>query len=128
MSKRNKIIYWIATIWLASGLLAGGIQQLFGSENFNEIFQHLGYPLYLMHILGVWKILGAIAILIPGYKLIKEWAYAGSFFIWTGALVSHLVLRDVSESIPAVILTALTVISWYFRPENRKIILVTNKK
>jgi hypothetical protein len=121
MNKANKIIYWISTIWLASGLLAGGIQQLFLTNNFVEIFEHLGYPLYLMRILGVWKVLGAIIILIPGFKLLKEWAYAGSFFVWTGALISHVVLGDISMSFPAIVLTILTVVSWYFRPENRKI-------
>jgi hypothetical protein len=126
MNKRNKIIYWVATIWLASGLLAGGIQQLFLTENFVEIFQHLGYPLYLMRILGAWKILGAIAILIPGYRLLKEWAYAGSFFLWTGALISHLVWGDVDMSFPAIILTILTLVSWSFRPKERKIVLTDN--
>lgn len=121
MKKADKIIYWIATIWLASGLLAGGIQQLFLTNNFVEIFEHLGYPLYLMRILGAWKVLGAIIILIPGFKLLKEWAYAGSFFVWTGALISHVVLGDISMSFPAIILTILTIVSWYFRPENRKI-------
>jgi len=121
MSKRKKIIYWVATIWLASGLLPGGIQQLFWTKNFVAIFEHLGYPLYLMYILGTWKVLGAVVILIPGFKLLKEWAYAGSFFVWTGALVSHVALGDVATSFPAVALIILTLVSWYFRPPNRKI-------
>lgn len=121
MNKRNKIIYWIATVWLASGLLAGGIQQLFLTKNFVEIFEHLGYPLYLMYIIGAWKVLGAVVILIPGFRLLKEWAYAGSFFVWSGALISHIALGDVAMSFPAVVLIILTLVSWYFRPENRKI-------
>lgn len=121
MSKSKKIIYWVATIWLASGLLAGGVQQLFMTDNFVEIFQHLHYPLYLMCILGAWKVLAAIAILVPDFKLLKEWAYAGSFFVWTGALVSHLVFGDLVMSMPAVILIILTMVSWYCRPESRKI-------
>ena len=121
MKKRNKIIYWIATIWLASGLLAGGLQQMFLTKNFVAIFEHLGYPLYLMYILGVWKLLATIAILIPGFRLLKEWAYAGSFFVWSGALVSHLFLGDSGMAIfPSVVLLLLTVVSWYFRPAERK--------
>src|SRR3546814_11364645 len=89
MKKRNTIIYWVSTIGLASGMLAGGIQQLFLSGNFVEIFESLGYPLYFMHLLGVWKILGTIAILVPGYRFLKEWTYAGFFFVWSGALFSH---------------------------------------
>lgn len=122
MNKRNKIIYWIATIWLTSGLLAGGIQQVFYQKNFAEIFDQLGYPDYLMIILGVWKIFGAGAILVPGYKLLKEWAYAGSFFVWSGALFSHVAMHhSFSAIVPAITLLIMTVASWYFRPTGRKI-------
>jgi hypothetical protein len=125
MKKSNKIIYWIATIWLASGLLAGGLQQMFLTKNFVAIFEHLGYPLYLMYILGVWKVLATIAILVPGFRLLKEWAYAGSFFVWSGALVSHLFLGDsLMATLPAVVLLLLTVVSWYFRPADRKMQLL----
>jgi hypothetical protein len=119
--RAGKIIYWIATLWLASGLLAGGLQQLFQTQNFVVIFEHLEYPLYLMYILGAWKILATIAILVPRFRLLKEWAYAGSFFVWSGALVSHIALGDALTAImPSVILLLLTILSWYFRPENRK--------
>jgi hypothetical protein len=137
MNKRNKIVparmirsggYWIATIWLASGLLAGGLQQIFHTKNFVDIFVHLGYPLYFMSILGAWKILSVIAILIPGFKLLKEWAYAGSFFVWSGAVFSHIAIGDpMIEIFPGLVLLILTVVSWYFRPENRKIISINQK-
>lgn len=130
MKKRNKITaarklhsagYWIATIWLASGLLAGGLQQLFHTKNFVDIFVHLGYPLYLLTMLGIWKILGTTAILVPGFKLLKEWAYAGSFFVWVGAIFSHVALGDsIKEIFPGIVLLILTVVSWYLRPANRK--------
>lgn len=126
MKKRDKIIYWVATIWLASGMLAGGLQQVFFTENFIDIFEHLGYPLYFMYILGAWKILGVIAILVPGFGLLKEWTYAGFFFVWSGALLSHLAMGDpLAEIMPSVILLILTVVSWYFRPPGRKIVLAT---
>jgi len=86
----------------------------------------LGYPVYLLTILGIWKILGTIAVLIPKFPLLKEWAYAGFFFIMSGAIFSHIAVSDpVTELLPSLLLLFLTVISWYFRPANRKIILQT---
>ena len=94
MTKRNKIIYWIATIWLALGMLATGIVQLLKSKRGQAelCIAHLGYPVYLLTILGVWKILGVIAVLIPKFPLLKEWAYAGFFFIMSGAIFSHIAI------------------------------------
>jgi hypothetical protein len=123
MEKRNKIIYWIATIWLASGMLAGGIQQLLQLGGYVDILHHLGYPLYFMSIIGAWKILGVAAILIPGFTLLKEWTYAGFFYVMSGAVISHLVVGDgIKGTYPAATLLLLTVVSWYFRPANRKMI------
>jgi hypothetical protein len=77
-------------------------------------------------ILGVAKILGVAALLIPKFPLVKEWAYAGFFFIMSGAVFSHLALgHSMNEIFPSVLLLVLTVVSWYFRPADRKIILVT---
>jgi uncharacterized membrane protein len=81
----------------------------------------LGYPVYVMTILGVWKILGVIAVLVPKYPLLKEWAYAGFFFTMSGAMISHIVVHDpFSEIFPSVLLLTLTVVSWNFRPESRR--------
>lgn len=122
MTKRNKIIYWIVTIFLSIGMLAGGIQQMLQIGGYNEIVTNLGYPLYLLSIIGTWKILGVIIILIPKFPLIKEWAYAGFFFVMSGATISHLVVGQAfSEAIPSLILLTVTVLSWYFRPADRKI-------
>jgi hypothetical protein len=130
MTKRNKIIYWIATIWLALGMVASGSLQLLRVEAEGALappgvygIKHLGYPVYLLTILGTWKILGVIAVLVPKFPLIKEWAYAGFFFLLTGAVFSHLAAGDAAiELFPALLLLVLTVVSWYFRPEGRKII------
>jgi uncharacterized membrane protein YphA (DoxX/SURF4 family) len=122
MTKRNKIIYWISTIWLALGMLAGGLQQIFHTKAFVDIIVHLGYPLYFLYILGVWKILGVIAILIPKFSLLKEWAYAGFFFAMSGGVFSHIASGDsINEIAPSLSLLILTVVSWYFRPADRKI-------
>jgi uncharacterized membrane protein len=122
MTKRNKIIYWISTIWLALAMLASGLQQIFQTKGFVDIIVHLGYPLYFMYILGVWKILGVIAILIPKFSQLKEWAYAGFFFAMSGAVFSHIASGDsMNEIFPSLVLLILTLASWYFRPDDRKI-------
>lgn len=127
MEKRNKIIYWIVTIFLSTGMLAGGIQQTLQIGGYNEIITKLHYPLYVLSILGVWKILGVIAILIPKFPLLKEWAYAGFFFAMSGAAISHFAVgQSFTEAVPALILLIVTILSWYFRPSNRKIISKNN--
>lgn len=122
MNKRNKIIYWIATIWLALGMLSTAIVQLIKMEEEVESINALGYPAYLLSILGVWKILGVIAIFIPKFPLIKEWAYAGFFFVMSGAIISHLAVGDELITLfGPTLLFVLTIASWYFRPANRKL-------
>lgn len=122
MSKRNKIVYWAATIFLSFGMLAGGIQQLLQIGGYNEIVTRLGYPLYMLSILGVWKILGVAAVLWPKRPLLKEWAYAGFFFAMTGAVISHIVMKEpYVEVVPSLTLLVVIIVSWYFRPADRKI-------
>ncbi len=128
MTKRNKIIYWVSTVWLSFGMTSGGIFQMMKMEDAVKNFQHLGYPEYLLTILGVWKLLGVIAILIPKYALIKEWAYAGFFFAMSGAFVSHIIMRDsFGDTFPSVLTMILVVVSWYFRPEDRRLVNITGK-
>lgn len=127
MQKTNKIIYWVTTLFLSIGMTAGGVQQMLQIGGYNEIVSSLGYPLYLLSILGVWKLLGVVVILIPKFPLLKEWAYAGFFFAMSGAFVSHLVVGQAfSEAVPSLILLSVTVLSWYFRPADRKIIFDKN--
>jgi len=123
MEKRNKIIYWIATALLAIGMLQSGIFAVLRTKQWVDLVTALGYPVYFLTILGIWKILGVIAILIPRFKLLKEWAYAGFFFAMTGALVSHLACADYSVKaiLGPVFQTVFIVLSWYFRPASRKI-------
>ncbi|KRD57668.1 DoxX-like family protein [Flavobacterium sp. Root935] len=121
MTKRNKIIYWIATLWLALGMASTGIVQLIQNKEEIEMMKHLGYPLYFLTLLGVWKLLGVIAILIPKFGLLKEWAYAGFFFAMSGAVVSHLACGDgAKELFGPLLLIVLTIFSWYYRPAERK--------
>jgi hypothetical protein len=126
MIMRNNIIYWIVTLWLALGMVSTGIAQLLKLKlppGALDMMHHLGYPVYLLLLLGVWKLLGVVAVLIPKYPLLKEWAYAGFFFIMTGALYSHIAVGDpLSEMAPALLLLVLTILSWYFRPASRKLV------
>jgi hypothetical protein len=130
MTKLNKIIYWVATLWLASGMLSTGVLQLVRAKAEGALappgtygITHLGYPIYFLTILGVWKTLGVVAKLIPRFPLLKEWAYAGFFFVMSGAIFSHIAVGDrVIEILPSLLLLILTVVSWYFRPANRKVI------
>src|SRR5215472_7578850 len=129
MTKRNKIIYWISTLWLASGMLATGTLQLSRARAEGALappgvygITHLGYPIYFLTILGVWKTLGVVAVLIPKFPLLKEWAYAGFFFAMSGAAFSHIAVGDpTKELVPSLLLLTLSVVSWYFRLVDRKI-------
>jgi hypothetical protein len=122
MTKRNKIIYWVSTLWLSLGMLSTGIVQLIKMEAEVSNFTQLGYPVYLLSILGIWKILGVVAVLMPKFPLLKEWAYAGFFFSMSGAVVSHIIVGDgLNEIFPPLLLLLLTMVSWYFRPADRKI-------
>ena len=129
MSKRNKIIYWIATVWLSLGMLATGVQQLLklrleGAVSPPGVYgiELLGYPVYFLTLLGIWKMLGVIVLLSPKFPLLKEWAYAGFFFLTTSAIFSHLASGNpVKEIFPSLLLLVLTIVSWYYRPANRKL-------
>jgi hypothetical protein len=125
MSKRTKIIYWIATCWLALGMSSSAITQLIRlPEEVEKTSVGLGYPEYFLTIIGLWKLAGVLAVLVPKYPLVKEWAYAGFFFLTTGALASHFAAGDaLLESFGASLLLVLTVVSWYFRPDSRKLVL-----
>jgi len=119
MTKRNKIIYWVATIWLSLGMVSTGGVQLFKVKEEVDMFNQLGYPAYLLTILGVWKMLGVVAVLIPKFPLLKEWAYAGFFFAMSGAIFSHLAIGDgAKELFGPTLLLILTVVSWYFSPDS----------
>jgi len=124
-TKKNRIIYWIFTIWMALGMVSTGLGQLFkqktGAAGADSI-AHLGYPVYFLTIIGLWKILGSIVALAPKLPVLKEWAYAGFFFTMTGAVISHIIMRDtITDILPALLLLTLTLISWYSRPADRKV-------
>ena len=122
MTKRNKILYWIATILIVLGTLPGGVGQMAHAKWSIDLFRHLGYPMYILTFIGMWKVVGGIVLTIPKFPLVKEWAYAGFFFAMSGAAFSHIASGDrVNQTLPSLVLLVLTVVSWYFRPANRRI-------
>jgi uncharacterized membrane protein YphA (DoxX/SURF4 family) len=123
MKKTKLITYWVATALLSFGMLGSGLSQIFQTQAMADLVTPLGYPPYFLTIIGVWKVLGVITILLPGLKLPKEWAYAGFFFVMTGAVISHLANGDytLQAIIGPVMQTLFVILSWYFRPAGRKI-------
>jgi hypothetical protein len=119
-SKARLIAYWIITGILSLVFLNGGINDFLKQDPYYGLLLKMGYPGYFSVILGVWKTLGIIAILIPGFKLLKEWAYAGYFFLLSGAVISHLQIGD--HIIFQLIILVLLILSWYLRPESRRVI------
>jgi hypothetical protein len=113
--------YWLATVVVAGELGLGGNWDIARLPFVTNLVTHLGYPSYFLVLLGTWKVLGAFALLIPHRPLLKEWAYAGAFFTYTGAIVSHLTTGyDLSEVGLLAVLTVLTVLSWALRPPSRR--------
>jgi hypothetical protein len=113
--------YWLATAAVAGELALGGIWDIARIPLVANLVTHLGYPSYFLVLLGTWKLLGALALLVPGRPLLKEWAYAGAFFTYTGAIVSHLTTGyALGELGPLAVLTVLIVLSWALRPPSRR--------
>ncbi|MFC4778942.1 DoxX family protein [Paenibacillus sp. GCM10023252] len=121
-SRWRTIAYWVTTILGPASFVIGGTLFLMGAEQPVEQMKHLGLPLYLLNILGVWKLLGAIAVLLPRTPLLKEWAYAGFFFHLSGAAAAHALAGDGFTAIaqPLVFL-ALTIASYLLRPASRRL-------
>ena len=110
---------------MALGMLSTGLVQLFKVPSGIQPILNLGYPEYFLTILGVWKILGVIALLIPKLPLVKEWVYAGFFFTMSGAVLSHLAMKSpANEIFPSLLLLVLTLLSWYFRPADRRLVAI----
>jgi hypothetical protein len=114
--KMRKNVYRMTTGIVALALLAGGIADVVHIRPLAEGIKRIGYPVYLLTILGCWKTLGATALVWPGLPMLKEWAYAGIFFLMTGAAISHAVCGEKVYVIAPASLAALGVISWWLRP------------
>ncbi|MBB5340717.1 DoxX family protein [Tunturiibacter gelidoferens] len=125
-TKAKNITYWTTTGLIAFFIGSGGCAQMvqfFGNPH--GVVPVLGYPMYFFAILGFWKALGAIAILVPRYPRLKEWAYAGIFFDLTGAAASCAAVGGYGaygfHVLAPLILTVFTAVSWALRPPSRTI-------
>lgn len=118
------VLYWIFTLPVAFEMTAGGVWDLLWIEYVRVILAHLGYPMYLLTILGIWKIPCALVLLVPRFPRLKEWAYAGAFFTYSGAIASHLAIGDGAALwMPPLVLAVFTLASWAMRPAERRSLL-----
>ena len=119
MSKKIKISYWVSTGMFSAFIIMSAIPDIFSSPQAVAVFQHLGYPIYLLPFIGIAKFLGILAVLVPGFPWIKEWAYAGLLFDLLGAMYSSIALDDPAIAIaPAVIGLVLLTGSYFFYHKN----------
>ena len=116
------VAFWITTVLGPTSFVIGGVLGIRQSPEVIASTQHLGYPLYFATLLGVWKLLGAIAITAPGLPRVKEWAYAGFGFDLIAATISHAAVGDpTAEIVAPLVFLALVVASWALRPESRRL-------
>jgi hypothetical protein len=116
------MIYWAATGLFCLAFTAGGVGHALRLDNMAEGMTALGYPAYVMTILGVAKLAGVIALLAPGYPLLKEWAYAGFAFDLLGALASHAFIGDAPEEfVGPIVLLGVGTVSYLQRPGSRRL-------
>ncbi len=127
LMKLKLIGYWMTTAAIAFEALAGGATDLihgpvllFAGDPVVLVVVQLGYPVYLLTILGVWKLLGAVAFLVPRFPRLKEWAYAGTFFVYVGATASWVARGGgLGDLIAPLAFAVLTLASWVLRPPSR---------
>lgn len=114
--------FWATTLVVVAELMAGSVWNLKPIEWVEAQLRHLGYPHYFAYILGVWQAAAAAVIITPRLPLIKEWAYAGTFFLWSGAVLSHLSVGDGPVNWgPPLMFATFAVASWALRPADRRL-------
>jgi DoxX-like protein len=120
--------YWTTTTLVALALLSGGAASLLGAEGPVRGMAELGYPAYFVTLLGLWKVLGSLAILAPRLPLLKEWAYAGIAFNLSGAAVSHFAMgHPAAKVIVPLVILGLAAASWALRPASRRLVLAATE-
>jgi DoxX-like family len=119
----HALSYWVFTLILAFEMVAGSMWDLLQIEYVRGVFDHLGYPHYLLLILGAWKLPCAVTILVPRLVRLKEWAYAGAFFNYSGAVASHLFVGDDADQwVAPMVFAVFTLASWALRPPDRRFV------
>lgn len=121
-AKQRNLAYWTTTLVIAFSLISGGAAQALGQHDTVAGVVRLGYPLYFITLLGIWKVLGGLAIVAPGFPRLKEWAYAGAFFDLTGASISSAASGiGIRHAIVPLVLAAVAMVSWALRPATRRL-------
>ena len=122
-SRYRVIGYWVTTALVVFELALGGVWDILRVPQVRDLIERLGYPQYLLVILGIWKLLGAVALVIPRFPRLKEWAYAGVLFDLTGAVASLLAsgLVDAGTLAYPITMTGVAVTSWALRPPSRRL-------
>jgi uncharacterized membrane protein YphA (DoxX/SURF4 family) len=116
----RKIVFWVATALVAIEALYGAFTYLTTDPHAVENFRHVGYPQQLRILLGIAKLAGAIALLVPRLPTLKEWAYAGFTFTWIAATVAHYLAGDGVVTVIPVVLIGLLAVSYVTRPVDRR--------
>ncbi len=120
--KPQAIVYWVSTALIAAAFVLGGAIDATARPPAVAFLAHLGYPAYFATLIGVWKVLGGVAVLAPRLPRLKEWAYAGIFFDLTGAAVSHAASGDgASRIVTPLVLVGIGCASWLLRPQSRRL-------
>jgi DoxX-like family len=120
------IAYWFFTLLVAYEMVAGGFWDLLRIGYVRAVLAHLGYPMLLLFVMGVWKIPCALAILTPRFQRLKEWAYAGAAINYWGAFASHLINRDGPKFwVFPLVYIIFTFVSWALRPAERRLASTT---
>ncbi len=119
----KSVAYWITTSIIAFVLLGGGIASVAMLHDNVAGMARLGYPAYMLVILGVWKLLGGIVLVAPKLPRLKEWAYAGAIFDLTGAAVSNTVSgMGIAHVASPIVFAAIALASWALRPARRRLL------
>jgi uncharacterized membrane protein YphA (DoxX/SURF4 family) len=116
----RKIAYWATTGLLSAMSLFAAYSYLSGAPQAVEGFARVGYPQQLRILLGIAKLLGVIALLVPGWPRLKDWAYAGFTFAWIAASVAHYLVNEKPSAFMALVLLVLLAVSYVTRPPDRQ--------
>ena len=126
MLNSRRIFYWTTTTIVALETLVGGVADLTHGRTVlvigplvTDVVSGLGYPVYVLGIIGIWKVLGAVTLVVPGFLRLKEWAYAGIVFELSGAVASLAVSGRIAELVAPLFLLGLALASWALRPASR---------
>jgi len=128
-AERRSVAFWIRTAAyclltgiIALEMVAGSVWDLGHIEYVRVVFARLGYPLFLLNILGVWKFPCAVTLVLPRFLRLKEWAYAGAVFLYTGAAASHQMAGEPpSHWVGPLVFALMTLGSWALRPASRRL-------